>query len=296
MYDADGGGFLSTLERFCVIRGGAGPLDAAAPWAARGRTPGVLLVLPGGSGLDLTRERKAVLRHAAPQGEALRVNVLDGTVTLDRLRDEIRTGLWDIVHFAGHGRSADGDVVELALNDDLGEVRWVGAEAFATLFNNSRVRVVVLNCCRGGSVVTDRGVAALGPVLLRRGLVAVVAMRYEVTDDVAVRFADEFYRTLLTGDEPGRIDKAVEAARVAVYRNPTGESRRGFVTPVLYLAPSGELAFPLDPPRPPEPVAMIVPLLGAAPAVLRGAGRWSPPGCSRRSGIAVASRSSAPAC
>jgi hypothetical protein len=102
-------------------------------------------------------------------------------------------------------------------------------------------------------------------MLLRRGLVAVIAMRYEVTDDVAVRFADEFYRSLLAGDEPGRIDKAVEAARVAIYQNPSGDSRRGFITPVLYLAPGGERAFPLDPP-PPEPVVAMAPLQGAAPA------------------------------
>ena len=279
MYDADGGGFLATLERFCVIRGGSTSLDPAAPWSSKGRTPGILMVLPGGSGLDLSRERKAVLGRAATQGDAVRVSVLDGTVTLDRLRDEIRTGKWDIVHFAGHGRSGTGDVVELALNDEQGEVRWVGADAFATLFNNSRVRAVFLNCCRGGSVVTDRGVAALGPILLGRGLVAVIAMRYEVTDDVAVRFADEFYRSLLTGEEPGRIDKAVEAARVAVYQNPSGESRRGFITPVLYLAPGGERVFPLEPPRPPEPVLTTATFTGATPTIQTGgAGIVVPPG------------------
>ena len=121
---------------------------------------------------------------------------------------------------------------------------------------------MVLNCCRGGSVVTDRGIAGLGPMLLRRGAAAVVAMRYEVTDDVAVRFADEFYRELFGGETPGRVDRAVESARVVVFQNPTGGSRRGFITPVLYLAPGGEQLFPLDRPVPPAPA----PAGGAAAA------------------------------
>lgn len=248
MYDQDGG-FLANQERFCIIRLGTHMICPARPWSDPGRPPGILLVIPTGSGLEMVaREQLAVLRRAEKLGAAIRVETLPGPVTHERMRDAIASGDWDVVHFAGHGRADEHGNVELQLNDDAGAPRWIKAEAFASLYNRGRVRLVLLNCCRGATVRPDR-VAALGPMLLSRGVAAVVAMRYEITDVEAHQFADEFYRVLLTGSAPGRVDHAMEAARVAVYQfqNPAGTSRRGFITPSLYLAPNCEQIFPFAP-------------------------------------------------
>ena len=91
---------------------------------------------------------------------------------------------------------------------------------------------------------------------------AVVAMRYEIPDRVALRFADEFYRMLLTGPQPGRVDQAVESARSLIYGNEPG-TLRGFITPVLYLAEGHERLFVLAPPS--RSVAPVVTELGSAP-------------------------------
>ena len=61
-------------------------------------------------------------------------------------------------------------------------------------------------------------------------------MRLDLPDPTALRFADEFYRVLFGGTEPGRVDQALEKARVVIYQNQTDKTVRDFVTPVLYLA------------------------------------------------------------
>jgi hypothetical protein len=137
------------------------------------------------------------------------------------------------------------------------------AEVFATLFNGRTVRLVVLNCCLGASPSAAGTLSGLGPYLMRSGVPAVVAMRYEVPDVVSVKFANEFYRNLLTGREPGRVDRAVERARLSVHLSQTETTVRGFVTPVLYLAPGRERLFapavrPAETRRAPAPVPVRV--------------------------------------
>jgi hypothetical protein len=245
LFDAQEKMFVGTREQFCVIRTGARRFDPASPRPAGGSPPAVLVVLPKGSGLNLARERGSILTRVAATNGAVQVEVLDGVVTVKALRERIQSRPWAVVHYAGHGRVNDGGEVELQLNDDAGEARWVDTDVFATLFNKGAVRLVLLNCCRGASVAVARGVAAMGPVLITQGVAAVIAMRYEVTDDLAVSFADEFYRALLEGALPGRVDVAMEAARLALFWDGAGDRHRGFITPALYLAPGGEQLFDL---------------------------------------------------
>ncbi|HEY2155054.1 MAG TPA: CHAT domain-containing protein [Isosphaeraceae bacterium] len=247
LYNEEENGFLAAREQYCVIRTGSCHFLPALARGGDPRPPGILLVVPKGSGLDLSRETQTIRSLAEVLGGAVRVGVLDDSVTLGRLGEEIERGGWDAVHFAGHGRLDAKRGAEIRLNDNEGAAHWVDADLFATAFNKGRVRLVVLNCCRGASASGSRIVAGLGPSLVGRRVVAVVAMRYEIGDDAALCFAERFYRVLLTGPQPGRVDLAIEAARVAVFQNPSGESQRGFVTPALYLAPGGETV--LDLPR-----------------------------------------------
>jgi hypothetical protein len=78
--------------------------------------------------------------------------------------------------------------------------------------------------------------SGLGPSLLRAGVPAIVAMRYEMPDEDAIRFSRRFYQELLTGSSPGRVDLAVESARESLERNKDPDAARPFVTPVLFLA------------------------------------------------------------
>ena len=256
-------GFLGTSERFCVIRDLPEDLPSPPPRAGAGRPVGVLVVMPQGSGLDLATEKARIQQRAAVQETAVRVEVLENAVTPDSLRAALGRGGWDVVHFAGHAKTNDKNEVLIRLNgaDDPEADHWMEAEVFASLFNATGVGLVVFNCCRAATPYVKRSLSGLGPFLLRKGVPAVIAMRYDLPDPTALRFADEFYRVLFAGQEPGRIDFALEKARVVIYQNQTDRTVRDFVTPVLFLAVGHERAFVLDPPAPP-----VVPPGGVAPA------------------------------
>jgi CHAT domain-containing protein len=117
-------------------------------------------------------------------------------------------GRWplDIVHFIGHGQIVNGEAL-VRLNDENVENddQWVNGEIFASFFQRSVPRLVVLNCCYGGSQASLGTLSGLGPFLLRAGIPAVVAMQYEIPDRVAI-VPEPFFGELLTGRVPGRID------------------------------------------------------------------------------------------
>jgi hypothetical protein len=242
--------FLSSSERFSIIREAAEDLPAPPAWSGQDRPVGMLVVMPQGTGLDLATEKARIEQRASVQGASLRLEVLEGLVTGDLLREKLRERSWDVVHFAGHARTNNGGEVEVRLNsaDGPDSEHWMEAEVFATLFNQSGVRLVVMSCCRAAAVYGNRGVSGLGPFLLRKGISAVVAMRFNLPDPTALRFADEFYRELFCGPEPGRVDRALEKARVVIFQNQTDKTVRDFVTPVFYLAEGHERAFVLAPP------------------------------------------------
>jgi CHAT domain/SIR2-like domain/TIR domain len=242
--------FFSSSERFSVIRGVPEDLPAPPPWTPQDRPVGLLLVMPQGSGLDLASEKSRIQQRADVQGPAVTVEVLEGQVTGDLLRERLRERRWDVVHFAGHAKTSDRGEVLVRLNSAGGPdpEHWMEAEVFSTLFNASGVRLVVMNCCRAASVYGNRGVSGLGPFLLRKGVPAVIAMRYNLPDPTALRFADEFYRVFFGGSEPGRVDQALEKARLVIYQSQTDKTVRDFVTPVLHLAEGHERVLVLDKP------------------------------------------------
>ena len=258
--------FLATQERFCIIRDVPEDLDQPRSWAGTGRPLQMLLVMPEGSGLQVERERDLITRRVSELGDRVRVVSLEGRVTPNRLRKVLNSNTWDILHFAGHARSSPDEEVEVRLNSEDTDFDdfWMEAETFASLFNSTTLRLVVMNCCRAASVYkSTRPVSGLGAFLLRKGIAAVVAMRYEITDTESLRFADELYTRTAhrTRDCPRPIDLAVESGRISMYQNRTNGTVRGFVTPSLYIAPNCEQLFDLD-----RPVSMgITPFLGAIP-------------------------------
>ncbi len=260
-YDEGRFAFLASHRQFSIVHE---PPAEIRPPALADRPPGplsVLAVIPEGSGLSVGHEWRN-LRYAVEREEiadAIRLERLDGLVTPGRLAEALEAG-WDVVHFSGHGQVDRRDTVSIRLNDETSGDRelWVEAETFAAIFAASPVRLAVLNCCLGAYPSPTRSLSGLGPYLVRSGVPAVVAMRYEIQDDDALRFANTFYLQLLAGEESGRVDRAVEEARQAMYLNHRSDSVRGFVTPVVYLAPGGERIAHLDEPSPSQ-ILMVPP-------------------------------------
>ena len=110
--------------------------------------------MPEGSGLQVERERDLITRRVSELGDRVRVVSLEGRVTPNRLRKVLNSNTWDILHFAGHARSSPDEEVEVRLNSEDTDFDdfWMEAETFASLFNSTTLRLVVMNCCRAASV------------------------------------------------------------------------------------------------------------------------------------------------
>ncbi len=124
----------------------------------------------------------------------------------------------------------------------------VGADEFAHLLAelDSAPRLVVLNSCRGA--VGDRlnVFASTAAKLLDRGIPAVVAMQYAITDPGAIAFSSHIYSALAQGSP---LDAAMSEARFLMRR----ETRSlEWATPVLYLRSADGVIFDVA-----EPAATI---------------------------------------
>lgn len=263
--DYEGGaGFLACHPDYAVVRSPfTKPRAAPPPLPVRDKLR-ILAVIPEGSGLEVDREWRQLERAVEPVHEQVHLERVSDRVTPDRLAETLRSGPWDVVHFIGHGQQMEGGRATVRLNsaDPRESEKWIDGESFGHLFIGRGVRLVVLNCCQGATPSLYRRMSGLGPFLLRAGVPAVVAMRYEMPDVEAIRFSERFYQELLTGEEPGRVDLAVERARESLERNQSFDAARPFVTPVLFLVGAEQL-FALAPvrrqvvvmPSPPPPRA-----------------------------------------
>lgn len=126
----------------------------------------------------------------------------------------------------------------IALADEGGDVYRLAASDLGLLLGEHHsLRVVVLNSCESARASALDVFSSTASVLVRRGLPAVVAMQYEISDEAAIQFARGFYEAVA---EQLPADAAVTRARRAVRlsRKNTFE----WATPVLYLrSPDAQL-------------------------------------------------------
>ena len=75
------------------------------------------------------------------------------------------------------------------------------------LHDHESLRVAVLNACEGARTSKQDPFAGSAQTLVQQGIPAVIAMQFEIADDVASTFAHEFYGALADGYP---IDAAVD--------------------------------------------------------------------------------------
>ena len=103
------------------------------------------------------------------------------------------------------------------------------------LADHSSLRLVLLNSCEGGKGSAQDVFSSTAAILVRRGIPAVVAMQYAITDQAAMEFPRAFYEALADGLS---VDAAVTEARKAVSLAVANTVEWG--TPLLYIrAPEG---------------------------------------------------------
>jgi CHASE2 domain-containing sensor protein len=173
----------------------------------------MLVLIPSGSGLDTATERRHLEEAIAGLQAEVQWTILDGLVTRTRVSDALLERRYHLVHYIGHGEFRD-ERAFLLLNDDAGNLEALDHERFGALFaNHPTLKLVVLNACQGATVSSTRPLAGLAPELVKRGVPAVVAMQFPISDAEAISFAREFYRCLFRGLEKGRVEVAVSHAR-----------------------------------------------------------------------------------
>jgi hypothetical protein len=177
--------------------------------------------------------------------------------TFDALRKRLKQGnhegkAFHVLHFIGHG-GFDGDQGVLLFEDEYRRRRLVtGHDLAMILHGHPDLRLVVLNACEGARTSRQDSFGGVAQSLVRQGIPAVIAMQFEVTDNAAKVFADEFYTSLCEGQP---VDAACAEARRAVF---TTDNDVEWATPVLYMrAPDGHIfdvgVPPLEASHPPPP-------------------------------------------
>jgi hypothetical protein len=161
---------------------------------------------------------------------------LEGQTWSD-LQQAMWGGPWHVFHFIGHGgfdeASEEGAI---ALANDAGRKHLLGARNLARLLDDHYpLRLAFLNSCEGARGSARDAFSSTATTLVRRGIPAVVAMQYEITDKAAIAFARVFYRAVAAGLP---VDAAVATGRTAV----SMESALEWGTPVLYMrSPDGRI-------------------------------------------------------
>ena len=148
-------------------------------------------------------------------------------------------GPWHVFHFIGHGgfsRTTDEGVIALA--DEDGTTHQLSATLLGRLLDDhDPLRLVLLNACEGAQASTRDIFASTAATLVRRGIPAVLAMQYAISDRAAIEFAHTFYQAVAHGLT---VDAAVAEARTAISIALDGTLEWG--TPVLYTrSPDGVL-------------------------------------------------------
>ncbi|MER6129079.1 CHAT domain-containing protein [Streptomyces sp. NPDC001795] len=201
--------------------------------------------------------RLAVEEERADLHSALRELVADGLVELSwvqgqswhALRDALHTVRPHVLHFIGHGGvDPETDEGTLAFTDErTGDRLDVAASDVSPLMEGT-LRLVVLNACGTGRASRLDPFSSIATSILRKGVPAVVAMQFPISDKAALEFSREFYECLAGNDT---VHLGVQRARQSMRTRLKRSLEWG--TPVLYLRSGIERIFDVHTPLPPGP-------------------------------------------
>jgi CHASE2 domain-containing sensor protein len=260
LYDQDTKCFLATSSKTPLTR----YIELSEPIKALKIEPPVkiLTLIPGGSGLEVDKEEQ-IIEEALGNLAAVEMRVIKDKVTRSEISRALVEDKYHILHFIGHG-TFENDEGSLLINSENGESDVISATTFADFFRGyPSLKLVVLNACQGAEVSATRQLAGLAPQLVARGIPAVVAMQYPISDTAALTFAREFYLKLCTGWSRGQVDSAISHARNRI--NMDVPEPLAFATPVLFLRSPTGVIFDLENEKPQGIFSRIARLISGSP-------------------------------
>lgn len=180
--------------------------------------------------------------------EALHDQVAAGHVVLHRLRLPTLAGLRETLrltqvhalHFVGHGYAHPSGRTTLSFETEAGQSDDVPADILTDTIDIARdLRLVVLNCCEGAKHGWEAAFGGAAHHLVAAGIPAVIAMQDVVSDDGAIVFSRELYRSVSSGYP---IDAATAEGRKALAGS---QGRLEWALPVCFMrSPDGRIVEP----------------------------------------------------
>jgi hypothetical protein len=240
LYDASSDDFLCLSDQTPIVRyldlpQRVEPLSASPPLRML-----CLISSPAGyPPLNVEHEWEKLSEALAPtiaQGRLVLERV--DTPSLEALQRRLRRDAFHVLHFIGHGAFDEQAQDGVLLFEDLdGKGRPVAGEALGVLLHDHEsMRLVVLNACEGARTSSTDPFAGTAQSLVRKGIPAVIAMQFEISDQAAITLAGEFYSAVADGYP---VDASVAEARKAIF---TRVNAVEWATPVLYMrSPDGRI-------------------------------------------------------
>jgi hypothetical protein len=277
----------SPIVRYVDLPRAIKPLRVAPPL----RVLGMMASPDDQTPLNVEREQRRVTDALNPLQAAGLVEFgwVEGGTWRD-LQRAMRQGPWHLFHFVGHGRYDAGlDEGIVALCGDRGGTKELSATQLGRLLaDHPSMRMVLLNSCEGARGGTEDIFSGTASILVRRGIPAVLAMQYEISDVAALEFSRSFYEAVSTGLP---VDTAVTEARKAI--SVSGPATFEWGTPVLYMRTSESSLFDISggagtwtDSRPPKSAELATAAGDDSPSAPQGEGR-------RRRSLAIAAAASA---
>ena len=240
LFDTERDGHLGLSSHTPIVRSLEDPFVFAAP---RFYPPlRVLVVIPSPvdtAALDYAGERQLIQESLTRLGSDVRTRSLNYAstgcaVTLGELQHALADLEPHVLHFAGHGdvdpESGEGFLLFEEEGTRLAE-RVDGARLAHLVGDTRPLQLVVLSACASAQASQAGTAVDVATALVSRGVPAVVAMQFPISDEAATNFAGEFYRTFAR--QPV-VERAVQEGRkrIGVVHNSIE-----WGTPVLYLQP-----------------------------------------------------------
>ncbi|MFG2000968.1 CHAT domain-containing protein [Spirillospora sp. NPDC048911] len=227
-------GLSQPLVRYPHVLAGRPPL----PVPARLRVLG-MVARPGDQVALEVKEEQRLLCDALAGLEReglVELAWVDGQ-TYGDLEDALDQGPWHVFHFVGHGgwdsESGEGTI---SLANEQGGTDQVGADDLSRLLGeHPTLRLVVLNACDTGRGSALDVFSSAAGAAVRRGIQAVVAMQFAISDPAAIQFATMFYQYVAKG-----LPVDVSVMRARRYMRRVKKDTLEWGTPVLYLRATDE--------------------------------------------------------
>lgn len=187
-------------------------------------------------------DEHARILEAWCQQEKAEVRLLEAA-TLQGLYEALRSDQYQVVHLISHGTfDSDSGVGSVVLETKDGEPQNVAGRVLAETLRASReLRLVFLNSCESahaGHLSGQSPLLSVAASLARRGIPAVLAMQFPISDLAARIFSEGVYRSLARGSS---LEAAVVDGRLALYHET--ESAWEWATPTLTTALSEPSVF-----------------------------------------------------